>query len=156
MDEIKKYTYSIDVNAPALKVHDIMLGISNKKTYEQWTVPFNPDSTYRGSWEKGTRIYFVGQDESQQAKGMISEIAENIPGKFVSIRHIGMLDGDKEITEGPEIEKWAGSFENYTLEERGGITTVKVDIDLPESQAAFFSNMWQQALEKLKELAESN
>jgi hypothetical protein len=156
MDEIKKYTYSIDVNAPAAKVHDLMLGISNKNTYEQWTAPFNPTSTYRGTWEKGSRIYFVGQDEAQQTKGMIAEVAENIPGKFVSLRHIGMLDSDKEITEGPEVEKWAGGLENYTLEERDGITTVNVEIDLPESQAELFKGMWLKALTKLKEISESN
>ena len=46
---------------------------------------------------------------------MVSKIAENIPNRFVSIQHYGLLKADKEITEGPEVEKWANGFENYTF-----------------------------------------
>jgi hypothetical protein len=38
---------------------------------------------------------------------MVSKIVENITNKFVSIKHCGLLMGDKEITEGPDVEKWA-------------------------------------------------
>jgi len=34
---------------------------------------------------------------------MVSKIAENIPNRFVSIQHYGLLKADKEITEG---QKW--------------------------------------------------
>ncbi|HUH25610.1 MAG TPA: DUF1398 family protein, partial [Flavobacterium sp.] len=35
-----------------------------------------------------------------------SEIIENIPNQFVSIRSYGILKGDTEITSGEEVEKW--------------------------------------------------
>jgi len=35
---------------------------------------------------------------------MVSKIAENIPNRFVSIQHYGLLKADKEITEGAEVE----------------------------------------------------
>ncbi|MEZ5056262.1 MAG: hypothetical protein R2879_04420 [Saprospiraceae bacterium] len=50
----KKY-YKIEINAPAEKVYKTMLGLNNKKTYEQWTAEFNPTSTFEGNWEKGSR-----------------------------------------------------------------------------------------------------
>lgn len=153
-DTKKTYTYSIRIAAPALHVHDILLGLSDKATYQQWTVFFSPGSSYLGTWEKGTRIYFVGEPKEGKVQGMMAEVVENTPGKFVSLRHIGMIDGEKEITEGPEVEPWAGSSENYTLEEKDGHTTLTVDVDLPESEAEFFNETWPKSLEKLKELAE--
>src|SRR5687767_2458282 len=104
---MQKLQFQIGINEPSAKVYDVMLGISNKSTYEQWTSLFNPTSTYEGNWDKGSKILFVGIDEKGKKGGMVSEIAENIPNRFVSIRHCGLLKDDKEITEGPEVEKWA-------------------------------------------------
>ena len=129
---MKKLEFKVDINAPVSKIYDIMLGIVNKSTYEQWTSFFNPTSTYEGGWEKGSKILFVGVDEKGEKGGMVSRIAENIPHRFVSIQHYGLLKADDEITEGPEVEKWANGFENYTFEESNGTTTVTVDLDTTE------------------------
>jgi hypothetical protein len=131
-----------------------MLGINNIKTYEQWTSEFNPTSTYEGSWEKGAKIYFIGTDENGKRGGMVSEIADNMPFRFVSIRHYGILDGENEITEGAEVEKWAGGLENYSFEENNGVTTVTVDVDSMEDYIDFFNKTFPKALDKLKEIAE--
>jgi len=151
---MKKLQYKISINAPAAKVYNNMLGIGDIKTYEQWTAPFNPTSTYKGTWEKGGKIYFIGIDDKGKQGGMVSEIEENIPNKFVSIRHYGILDGDKEITEGPEVEKWAGGHENYTFEETNGVTTVTIDLDTTEDFVAYMDAACPKALEKLKEISE--
>ena len=91
---MEKIQFKKEIRASAKKVFNTMLGLENIKTYEDWTAVFNPTSTYEGSWEKGSKIYFVGFDDSGKKMGMVSEIVENIPFKFVSIRHYGMLDGD--------------------------------------------------------------
>ncbi|MCB0463765.1 MAG: SRPBCC domain-containing protein, partial [Flavobacteriaceae bacterium] len=80
---MKKLQFKIDINASAQKVYNTMLGIENIETYEQWTAEFNPTSTYEGNWDKGSKIYFVGTDENGKRGGMVSEIADNIPFKFV-------------------------------------------------------------------------
>lgn len=152
---MKKLQYNIDINASAKKVYDTMLGISDIKTYEQWTAEFNPTSSYEGSWEKGSKIYFIGTDENGKKGGMVSEIADNIPNRFISIRHNGILDGEKEITEGPDVEKWAGGLENYSFDEHNGVTTVSVECDAAEEYLDYFNSTWVKALNKLKELAES-
>ncbi len=82
-----------------------MLGISNKSAYEQWTFLFNPTSTYEGSWNKGSKMLFVGTDEKGEKGGMVSEIFDNIPNQFISIRHYGLVKANVEITEGLEVEK---------------------------------------------------
>lgn len=151
---MKKLQFKTSINAPTNKVYDTMLGISNKSTYEQWTALFNPTSTYEGSWTKGTKILFVGTDDKGEKGGMISEIFDNIPNKFISIRHYGLVKADVEITEGPEVEKWANGFENYTFEENNGITMVIVDLDTTEDFLGYMNETYPKALDKLKEICE--
>lgn len=151
---MKKLQFKVSINAPVAKVYDFMLGINSKSTYEQWTSLFNPTSTYEGSWVKGNKILFVGVDEKGEKGGMVSEIAENIPNQFVSIRHYGLLTADKEITEGPEVEKWANGFENYSFEENNGTTSVTVDLDTTEDFVGYMNEIYPKALGKLKEMCE--
>lgn len=151
---MKKLQFKKDINAPARKVYDTMLGISNIKTYQLWTSEFNPTSTYEGRWEKGAKIHFVGTDENGKKGGMVSEVVDIIPFQFVSIRHYGILDGENEITKGVEVEKWAGGLENYSFDEHNGVTTVEVEVDVTEDHLDYFNTTWPKALNKLKDLAE--
>jgi hypothetical protein len=151
---MKKLQFDIKINAPVDKVYDVMLGISNISTYEQWTSLFNPTSTYEGSWNKGDKIHFIGVDENGEKGGMVSEIAENILNRFVSIRHYGLLKGDKEITEGPEVEKWACGFENYTFDEINGMSVLSVEVDTPDDFVDYMNQSYPLALVKLKEICE--
>ena len=152
---MEKLQYQVRINAPAAKVYDVMLGLSNKSNYEQWTALFNPTSSYEGSWDKGSKMLFVGVDEKGEKGGMVSRIADNIPNRFVSIQHYGLVQGDKEITQGPEVEKWANGFENYTFEERNGTTTVTVDLDTTEEFLDYMNENYPKALETLKEICEA-
>lgn len=156
---MKKLQFKVSINAPVTKVYDIMLGINSKSTYEQWTSLFNPTSTYEGSWDKGSKILFIGVDEKGEKGGLVSRIAENIPNRFVSVQHYGLVKADKEITEGPEVEKWANGFENYTFEENNGPdsyrgTTVTVDLDTTEDFVDYMNEAYPKALDKLKEICE--
>ncbi len=151
---MKRLQFSVNIQAPVAKVYDTMLGSNSKSTYEQWTSLFNPTSSYEGSWNKGSKILFIGVDEQGEKGGMVSRIAENIPNRFVSIQHYGLLTAGKEITEGPEVEKWANGLENYSYEENNGITTVTVDLDSNEDFVDYMNEKYPQALLKLKELCE--
>ncbi|MEP7197955.1 MAG: SRPBCC domain-containing protein [Saprospiraceae bacterium] len=151
---MKKLQFKVSINASATKIYDFMLGINSKSTYEEWTAVFNPTSSYDGSWEKGNKILFIGVDEKGEKGGMVSKIAEIIPNRFVSIQHYGLFKAGKEITEGPEVEKWANGFENYTLEENNGTTTVTVDLDTTEDFLEFMNQTYPKALVKLKEMCE--
>ena len=151
---MEKLQFKVSINAPVSRVYDFMLGISNKSTYEQWTSLFNPTSAYEGSWDKGSKILFIGIDEKGEKGGMVSRIVENILNRFVSIQHYGLLKANKEITEGAEVEKWANGFENYTFEGNNGITNVTVDLDTTEDFVDYMNKTYPKALDKLKELCE--
>ena len=151
---MKKLQFKASIKAPVAMIYDTMLGITNKSTYEQWTALFNPTSTFEGNWEKGSKMQFIGVDEKGEKGGMVSRIAVNVPNQFVSIQHYGLLKGDQEITEGPEVEKWANGFENYTFEESNGTTTITVDLDTTEDFVDYMNEKYPQALDKLKEICE--
>lgn len=140
------------INAPVKRVWDTML---EQETYRQWTAAFEPTSHYEGSWEKGSKIKFLGAS----GDGMISEIADNIPGKFISIKHVGQIKNGVEDTTSKEIKSWTPAFENYTFVAQGEKTELKVDMEMKTSEMSkamkeMFEGMWPKALEKLKEICE--
>ncbi len=151
---MEKLQFRVKINAPVHKTYDYMLGISNKSTYEQWTSVFNATSTYEGSWNKGDKILFIGVDANGEKGGMVSRIAENIPNQFVSIQHYGLVKGNTEITDGPDVEKWANGFENYTFEANSDTTTVTVDLDTTADFIDYMNQSFPKALDKLKEICE--
>ncbi|MDD5464401.1 MAG: SRPBCC domain-containing protein [Candidatus Moranbacteria bacterium] len=149
----EKLHYETVINAPAQKVWDTMLDL---ETYKQWTKVFEPTSYYEGSWEKGSKMKFLGTGNS----GMLSEIAENIPQKFISIRHIGLVTNGVEDTTSDEAKKWSQGTENYTFIEKGKETLLKIDLEFKSSEgikemSAMFGEMWPKALKKLKEMCEA-
>lgn len=151
---MQKHHFLIVINAPKERVWHTML---DDKTYREWTTPFNPGSYYKGDWNKGSKILFMGPNPDGSGEGgMVSRIADNKPYEFISIEHLGILKNGVEDTTSEEVKKWIPAFENYTLKENNGSTELLVDIDLEESIVEEFSKMWPEALQKLKELAEHN
>ncbi|PVY40240.1 SRPBCC family protein [Pontibacter virosus] len=144
--------YEISIQAPAEKVYRTML---DPEQYRAWTAVFHPTSHYKGSWEKGANIQFLGLDDKGVAGGMVSRIKENIPNQFISIEHLGLVQGDTEITSGPEVAEWAGALENYTFTEKQGETLLAVDVDTNQEYEAHFSETWPKALQKIKALSET-
>lgn len=151
---MQKIQFKTTIKAPAQKVYETMLGLRDKATYEAWTALFNPTSSFEGDWKTGSKMYFTGVDSNGKRGGMVSEIAAHRPAEFISIRHIGMLDGETEILSGPQVEPWAGSLENYSFQEENGQTTVAVEMDADEAYMDYFNGTWPKALEQLKSLAE--
>jgi uncharacterized protein YndB with AHSA1/START domain len=143
--------FEIKINAPAQKVYDTMIG---EKTYAQWTVPFNPTSHFTGSWVRGSRIRFIGNDENGKLGGIVGIIRENIPTKFISIEYLGLIQDDNEITSGFEVEEWIGASESYTFTETKGTTLLGIDLDAKDDFLAYLKDTWPIALKTLKAMCE--
>jgi uncharacterized protein YndB with AHSA1/START domain len=147
----EKLHFEIAIHAPVRKVWDTMLA---QETYREWTSAFGP-SYYEGSWDKGSKIKFLGAEGS----GMVSQIAENVPYKFLSIEHLGEMKNGVEDTTSEQVKKWTPAFENYTFTEKGEETLLAIDMEMessPESKEMkeMFEGMWPKALLKLKEMSE--
>ena len=149
---MERITYSININCPVSKTYETML---DPEHYKTWTAVFNPASRYEGSWEEGSKIRFIGEDKEGNTGGMLSRIKRNIPNEFISIEHYGILEGDKEITEGEKVKAFAGALENYTFKEKDGGTEVIVEFDVDKEWKKYFSTTWPNALQKLKEVCEA-
>jgi len=145
---MQKIHFSIKINAPVEKVWNTMFA---DETYRQWAAAFEPGSQFKGSWEEGSEIQFVGADGNM---GMYSRIAENRKHEFVSIEHLGIVKDGVVDTTSEEATKWAPAFENYTFKEVDGGTEVSVDQDMQEEYKEMFEAMWPKALQTLKELSE--
>ena len=149
---MQKLHFSMLINAPKDKVWHAML---DDQPYREWTNAFNEGSYYKGSWEKGSKILFLGPDPNTgEEGGMVSRIAENKPYEFISIEHLGIVQNGVEDTTSEAARKWAPAFENYTFNDKDGATEVLVDIDVEDEHAQIFNDMWPKGLRKLKELAE--
>lgn len=148
---MKKLHFSILIDAPKEKVWDTVIG---KDTYPQWTEVFSPGSHFQGSWEKGSKMLLLSPKDNGKHDGMVSEIAENNPPEFLSIKHVGLLKDDVEDTTSERVKKWSPAYENYTLKEVDGKTEFIVDMDGEDEYVDFFNEIWPKALEKLKEVAE--
>ncbi len=149
---MKKLNFSIVINAPKEKVWHSML---DDKTYRIWTEAFSPGSHFKGNWEKGNKILFLGPGENGEMGGMVSRIKENKLYQFISIEHLGEVKNGIEDTTSEAIKKWAGALENYTFNEKNSTTELLIEMDSIEEYEEMFKDMWPKALQKLKEIAES-
>lgn len=143
---------SIHINAPRAHVWDIMLG---EQTYPEWACAFNPGSYFKGSWELGAKILFLGPSPDGNGEGgMVSHIKEHRLHEYISIEHIGMIQNGVEDMTSEEVKKWTPFLENYTFKDIDGGTGVLVDMDVNEEYRAMFEELWPKALLLLKALAE--
>lgn len=149
---MQKIHFSIHIDAPAEKVWNIMF---DDATYRKWTKPFNPDSRYEGSWEKGSKIRFFGSlEEGKGEGGMVSYVRENKPYEFLSLEHVGIIENGVEDTTSERIKKFAPAYENYTFLEKDGGTEVSVEMDTDPEYREMLEDAWPKALRILKELSE--
>jgi len=143
---MKDLRFSVDIDAPALHVWDVMLGLD---TYREWTRSFAEGSTYRGGWGTGDEIRFVGENDATES-GLFGVIEDSRPGEFVSVRYLGDIQNGVEVRDAAI----AGAHENYSFTETDGVTTLVVDLEVPDEWAEMMSDMWASAILSIKELAE--
>lgn len=145
---MKKLQYHININAKAKDVWNKMM---EDETYRIWTSAFSEGSFYEGSWRKGEKIKFL----IPSGDGMVSEIADNIPNEFLSIKHLGFIKNGIEDTTSDEIKAWAPSFENYLFKQQGNETQLSIEVDATDDFADYMDKTWPKALAKLKEICEA-
>ena len=144
---MKKLTFKIVIDAAPEKIWNIIIGA---ESYPKWTAVFAEGSNVETTWQKGSRALFTDGSGS----GMIAEIEENIPNKYLSIKHIGELKDGVEDTTSDRVKEWAGAHEDYTLNQLGDKTEWLVEIDVSQEWEEYMTKAWTQAQEKVKEMAE--
>ena len=146
---MQKLNFSIKIKAPKERVWSVLL---DDETYRSWTSVFSPGSHAVTDWKEGSKALFL----DGKGQGMVSEIAENKPNEYLSIKHLGIVKDGVEELDSDAVKGWAGALENYTLKESGGTTELKIEMDSDDEFKEYFLKTWPSALEKVKELSESN
>ncbi len=145
------FHFETRIKASPQKVYTLMI---DKNSYEKWTSVFSPGSRYVGDWEKCSKIMFLGLGEDGKEGGMISRIRDNIPFRYISIEHLGVIKDGQEIHSGEEVDEFKGATENYLFESFDGGTLLSVDMDANEKYRDYFAETWPRALEILKDICE--
>lgn len=145
---MQKLHFSTIIAAAPKAVWDIMLA---PDTFNDWTSAFMAGSYYEGSWEQGAKIRFLAPGGS----GMVSEIAENRPNEYMSIRHLGLVTNGVEDIDSDTVKSWAPAYENYRFSAVDEGTRLDVDMDVLPDHAAMMSETWPKALVRLKDLCET-
>jgi hypothetical protein len=85
---------------------------------------------------------------------MVSRIKENMPGRFISIEHLNIIQDGEEVKNDPEVKMWAGALENYTIFGKDGKTLFSVDMNTNKKFQSYFKDTWPKALNRLKAICE--
>ncbi len=145
---MQKIKFSTTINAPKEKVWEILW---NLDAYRKWTTAFAEGSDAKtDNWKEGSKVLFV----DQSGNGMVSMVAINKTNEYMSFKHLGEIMDGVEDTTSEKVKVWSGSTENYSLQEDSGVTTLTVDLDIPDEYKEMFEKMWPTALKNIKELAE--
>jgi len=139
---------TIHIHATPEKIWDILW---NDTTYRIWVAPFCEGSYYKTErFEEGATIHFL----TPTGEGMYSLIDKIIPNRYLAFRHQGSIINYEEQDFTPETEALNNVLETYTLLPNNNGTTLKVELDTTEQYRAFMTNALDQAMKKIKRLAE--
>jgi hypothetical protein len=144
---MKTLTFEVTIRAPRSLVWDTML---SPEGYRHWTAAFSEGSHYVGAWDEGAKIHFL----APSGDGMVSEIAENKREKFMSIRHLGMLENGVEDTTSEKVRSWAPAYENYQFLDVAEGCRVVVTLDTAPDWEQYMLDTYPKALALLKGLCE--
>lgn len=142
---MEKKQFKTNINAARNIVWHVLW---SDATYRQWTNAFTEGSHAVSDWNEGSEIQFL----DGKGSGMYSVIDKKKEPEYMAFRHVGEIkDGKKEAP-----GAWSGSMETYTLNETDGKTDLIVEMDITEEFASYFEDTFPKALQKVKELAESD
>lgn len=145
---MEKLNFKTVIDATPEKVWNVLW---NDDTYRKWTSAFSEGSYAETDWKQGSKVLFL----DGEGRGMVSRVAENRPNEYMSIEHLGVVDGGVEDTTSESVKQWAGAHENYTLNKVGGKTELLIDMDINDEFKEMFSTIWPKALENVKNLSEN-
>jgi hypothetical protein len=145
---MKKIEKSVSINAPKEKVWDVLL---QDEYNRQWFGIFSQGTHAETDWKVGSKVTFVDKDRS----GIIGKIVTNDAFKELVIEYTGFIMKDIEDYDSDELKEFVGSHETYKLNESNGTVTLDITSDMSDEYFDTMAAQWDEALLKIKELAEN-
>jgi len=147
--ETKRIIESMQIDAPREKVWEVL---TNENFLLQWYSAFGEGMKADTDWEVGSEVLFTDKSDS----GLIGKIIKNIPCQLLEIQYEGEIKNGKEDYESEAAEAVKGGKEIYHLTGSGNATTLIISCDMSEEYFDMMSAAWENALWKIKELAEEH
>ena len=144
---LKKISFSKEIKASKAKVWNALWDDEN---YKKWTAAFAEGSCAVSDWQEGSKILFL----DAKGDGMYCTIAKKIADEFMSFKYNGEVKNNVELPLDEKNSDWVGGFENYTLKEESGVTTLTVELTVTEGMLDYFTKTFPAALENVKKIAE--
>lgn len=144
---MEKLQFNTLIDAPAEKVWNKLW---DDNSYREWTSVFSEGSHAETDWKEGSKVLFL----DGKGQGMVSIIESKKDNKFMSFKHLGIVNNGVEDTTSDTVKEWSGAHENYTLKSVDGKTELTVDMDINQEWKDYFAKTWPLALDKIKALAE--
>ncbi|RYU94123.1 SRPBCC domain-containing protein [Emticicia agri] len=144
MKTIKK---SIEIASTKEHVWEILIQDHHNRN---WLAIFSPGSHALTDWQPGSKVVF--SDDS--GSGIIGRIIAHAPYELLEIEYYGMLNNHAEDFESEDAKLTNGARESYQLTSKDGQTLLAIECDMTEDSFDTMSELWEEALLKIKELAE--
>ena len=122
------------------------------QSYREGTSVFAGGSHVDTDWQSGSTAMFKDAD----GNGLISRIIEHIPNGVIVVEHRGVLVDGAEDYVSEEARVWHGLKERYTVTDTDGVTVLAIMLDVPVREGEWMSHRWDEALQKLKHMAEQH
>lgn len=120
--------------------------------YQKWTSVFTEGSHYKtDAFAEGSKIHLL----TPSGEGMYSILDKIIENKFLAFRHLGEMKNFEEQPVDEAVQGWTNAIESYEIFEKEGGVELVVKVDTMEEYVDHMNNSFPQALQKLKQLAES-
>lgn len=141
---MQKMQFTTTIKAPSETVWNTLW---DDKAFRDWGNIIDEGQYMVGEVKEGNEVQFI----SASGYGVTSLIEKLDLHKFVQFRQ--MAD-TKDSGEQQREKEWTGGTETYALAENDGVTTLTVEIDVPNGLEEIFKDRFPKALERIKVLAE--
>ena len=147
--EREKIEKSILIDASKEKIWEVLL---DDQYFRQWSCAFAPGSYADTDWSLNS----IAEIKSPSEDGLFGKIILHRPQEAITIKYEGVkINGDKDTT-GQEAKNWIGCLETYHISEEGNSCLLSISQDTPKKYVHAFWSNWDEALERIKNLAEGS
>jgi hypothetical protein len=139
---------SVEINAPKEIVWDVLLEDQYTRI---WYAEFSEGTHAETDWKVGSKAIFKDSTNS----GLIGRIVINKPYEIVSLEYTGMIYNGVEDYESDIANSLKGGLETYRLSGTDKRTVLSIECDMDDNMIESMSEAWDRALQKMKNLCES-
>lgn len=144
---MERLQFSIEIKAPREKVWKVLW---DDATYRDWANIIDEGQYAVGDWKEGGKIQFL----HPSGNGVSSIIEKFLINESICFRNTADITNWKKQPLDERSKAWSGGTDSYSLKEKAGITTLTVNIDVPQAHKEEFEDRFPKALQQVKILSE--